>query len=504
MFNLNTFARSFYNKALIINQQIAQKTGLNTYWMRAIPDSKGADVIFHEYTLYNVDCPVQLKIVPANPSFDPGKFNLELFGLDYDSPFEIQIDKLTWKAAFTQTVMPQKGDIVYIEILNCLFEVASSTVMYTYSELETGFKVDLQKYTPRADRRENGVKDTIDDMTTGESRLFGDKISEEVSDMVDNDQLDQQAGTFQNDSYKSCDLRSIVMEDLGFASSYYNMYKTSQSIIYKSGDTISKTDELPYRYFSVHFRINDKDETEAVKLENEITRKNGVTTFEMKSTLSMVNGQKVDFSRGSSITIEGIVSGTVKGNDSIPRYLIAFSTTDVNVLKRKFTNWYSSALRATKSAITPLLLGKTDGNTVFNISIVGNSEIYIKIGSTEKIISISAGIPTNEWIGCGINLMPSGDLYLFRGNSDSSLGNMFFKTSVDILQLEDTIRIGTFYITESNSFLTNIRLYKISDIVDENTVLKDLSSKFVYNNSVAVINDSAVIPNVSPYIGSMK
>jgi len=81
-----------------------------------------------EYTLTNVglECPKPLNVIIVNGDYNPGNYTIDLFGLNYDSPLELNITLADWKANFGEGTMPQKDDIVYFQIFHKLFEVKTS------------------------------------------------------------------------------------------------------------------------------------------------------------------------------------------------------------------------------------------------------------------------------------------------------------------------------------------------------------------------------------------
>lgn len=120
-FNLNDVV-NFIDTIQNINKSIADVVGVDLLYFRAIPHENGESVIFHEYTLLDVDCEKQIKGVVKNPDYGNG-IEVDLFGVKYDSPLQIQFDLQTWNEVFGPDVMPQKDDIVYVPLLNRLFEV---------------------------------------------------------------------------------------------------------------------------------------------------------------------------------------------------------------------------------------------------------------------------------------------------------------------------------------------------------------------------------------------
>ena len=513
--NLNKMAQSFYDTAIKLNSAVTSMIGLDVKWMKSIPDENGTDVIFQEYTLYNVGCPVALKVLTSNSNYNPGDINMELFGVNYEAPMKIQIDKNSWSEAYGNDLIPQKGDIVYMEIMNCLFEVSSSTPIYGFNERETGFKCQLQKYTPRADRRESDeVKQTISDLTVSENELFGDKISKETSDIVD----DAQTNLFNStslDQYKTCDSDCIRIMDTGFAGSYYDMSSASRAVIYNIEDIYPDNDEFTYRFLSLHFNIPEESKSGNNIFASsysagitEVTETSSGFSARIDVQIPLRKGITVNLTRGSMVAINGQIGEKIE-SESGYAYSITFARQDIIHQKYKVTNWYSAPLKMdiVDDNIKPMIVGKdASGNTVLNLSIIGNKTLYLKYGDDENMIYLSESIQTETWKGIAVDFSPAGSQLYLTGCSDASCFNI--NEMPELCQkipvrLKES-QIASFYIPISNIRLTNIRYYKTSSSQNYRSVLTDLTSRTVKNDSITLINDSAMLPNNVPFRGTVR
>ena len=66
-----------------------------------------------------------IKVLTSNADYNPGNFTVDLFGVNYEAPLEINIPISTWNEVFGANTMPQEGDVIYIKIMHNLFEVRS-------------------------------------------------------------------------------------------------------------------------------------------------------------------------------------------------------------------------------------------------------------------------------------------------------------------------------------------------------------------------------------------
>jgi hypothetical protein len=150
----------------------------------------------------------------SDSSYQGGDYTVGLFGVEFQPIPEAQVPITEWQSKYPVNTQPQKGDIIYIQMLNKLFEVTSATVVYTAGERPMFFKMALQKYTPQASRRENEeLRSTIEEMTVSQEELFGETISQEVADAVVEVETAYNT-TSTVDPMKDLDITSIVNEEL--------------------------------------------------------------------------------------------------------------------------------------------------------------------------------------------------------------------------------------------------------------------------------------------------
>jgi hypothetical protein len=92
-----------------INAVVNQLIGYDSKWFRAVPQQRSKDVIFQEYTLSNVEgCPLDVKVVLPQGMPPDSVYNYDLMGLEYNIPFEVQIDKKYWESIAGYGTAPQK------------------------------------------------------------------------------------------------------------------------------------------------------------------------------------------------------------------------------------------------------------------------------------------------------------------------------------------------------------------------------------------------------------
>lgn len=113
--NLQDAAAAFANSILsTINSAATKTAGVDVMYFRSTPVKGETDFLFHDYTLYNVEqCPLEIKMMYSNTSYDESSYIFSTLGMDYQSPLTLEIDTKSWEAAVSNdATVPQAGDII--------------------------------------------------------------------------------------------------------------------------------------------------------------------------------------------------------------------------------------------------------------------------------------------------------------------------------------------------------------------------------------------------------
>jgi hypothetical protein len=144
--------------------------------------------------------------------------------------------------------MPQKDDVVYVQIYHKLFEVRTAQVVYTLAGMPTYYRCIMDKYNPTASCRETEeFRESIEDLTVSQEDLFGDVISQEVADNNETVETAYNTTTYV-DPTKEYDIMSIVVQQVHGAhnnlisNAYYRFKEAEKNIVHVDlvdGRTIS-------------------------------------------------------------------------------------------------------------------------------------------------------------------------------------------------------------------------------------------------------------------------
>lgn len=155
--------------------------GWDVSYFKVDPQFRSKDVILHEWTLYNVREDKCFKVLVPNNEFPDSKPTYNQFGIDFEVPFEIHIDRAYWESVFGKNTMPQKRDIIYFPQTNRVYEVQSSYIFRDFMFKPLYFKVLIIKYQPKADQiLPDSAAESLNALTLTTEELFGEEVKQQI------------------------------------------------------------------------------------------------------------------------------------------------------------------------------------------------------------------------------------------------------------------------------------------------------------------------------------
>ena len=498
-----------------LNNAVNQLIGYEVRWFRAVPQIRSQDVIFQEWTLFNVeDTPKCLKVVLPDGNFPDSKYNYDLFGLEYEVPLEIHIDKMYWEQMAGGGTAPQKGDIVYFAMPNKLYEVVSSYLFRGFMEQETTWKVNLKKYQPKASRKEgDALKQTIDQYTVSEEEIFGEKLGSDIEKLVDKKQMSP-FNSSEKDPYKTMnkDLQiipsNIDIYGVLVAETYYDLNTSSvfNAVIYNGTDIIKKSDD---RCITAWTMI-DPGAVEEYEIQSITEEPGAPPPANYKLIIKSRNkGLQIDdnieiWRPGSINFYAKIISDTATSNSE---YYIQIDQAVIDHLNSIKSNW-ASLKNYKMRQVNPvsILDGINETETTgFKVTIHANQYVKVRYGSQEYIAVIDEKLLEKEWYGIVVNIGNTWGQYnvhVYRQHptdNTTKLQSIFYDT-LSFIPEETTVDYYT--INKSPSFLTNIRLYSYT--MEEEKQMGDLLRYFVKDGDQLIIGDNVNRKFRAPYTGQQR
>lgn len=174
-YKMNRAIRLYKDLNLMVNNLF----GHDTTYYRALPQGRSKDVFLMEYSLYEHDEGRCVKVVVPNNEFPDNKLNMGPFGVDFEMPFEVQVDKDYFQKIFGDGAGPQKRDILYFPRTNRIYEVSSSYLFRDFMNEPLYFKVTLIKWLPKSNAEASDSLNNLEEYTVSAGKLFGEIIQQE-------------------------------------------------------------------------------------------------------------------------------------------------------------------------------------------------------------------------------------------------------------------------------------------------------------------------------------
>jgi hypothetical protein len=514
LFNPNV-ALSAVNTFMALNKVANQMFGLDARWFRAVPQQRGQDIMFKEYTLSNVEeTPLCIKVLLADGSFPDNKYNYDLMGLEYEIPLTIHIDKKYWEGESGFGTAPQKKDIVYLTMPNKLYQVESSFLDRAFMQQETTWVINLRKYQYEASRRESDdLKETIEQYTVSEEEIFGD-LQDLEAEKITNPQQFSQFNSTSRDQYKILDdALEVISQNIEFygvvvAESFYDL-STSElptAVTYNIADSLSTDSDRAITSWIKHQPYTDKEYKITSIVKDETITVPANYKIQMSTARRFGIGETFVISNGAALNFYAEIIDDTQSNDGEYYCRIDSDVEDYLAdIKADWANVSGKSYKVTiKNPIT-ILNGINSTDTGFRVRLYANQFIKIDYGTQSKVVALDDELNDNEWYGLVVNIGNTWDqynVYVWEdnpGNPERKIKIKYYKTMS--FTAEQTI-IDNYTIDKSNAYISNIRLFNTT-IEEENQSL-ELLSYFSKDADQALLLDNCEPRKTMPYVSQQK
>ena len=500
---------------------VNQIHGHEITYLRAVPVPESRDVIFMEWTLHNVTDPKCIKVLVPDNVFPEHKLNHNAFGLDFEMPFEIHIDKRYFEWEFGHNTRPQKRDIIYFPLTNRLYEVdsASISVQFMYDFLY--WQINIVKYQPKRNViMDTEVAEMVDNYSTGIEDLFGKDIDNEIKDITNPQQLVDKSTKFDKirkyvSPWDMSVYEAIENNYTTVSQYYYNLNKHflnndsvyNKAVSYKIDGEFTADQNLAYtcwfREISPTVVTKDIDTITVVNNIISVKFKYGLPKVAVGNILSLSDTLQGDFG----------LFGTITAIDTNRINLVVTMEVDTDMLTA------ANALHPTWKTSTTLKGGATfrrnflhtyNETTDKGIVIDTYDSRYIRLQLNESVVwfPLPVILQAGVWYGFVVNILNtfnqiSYHIYKMKpaASKTTILENIVSQVISGLTNIDRSS--GTEYqILGSPLNITNVR------ILDESLELEQhspfLNSEIIKDASHALIIDNAIPKMKLPYIGNTK
>jgi len=185
-----TFKPYDINRAINLYQDLSKVVnnvfGHEVVYYSVQPQGRGKDVVLKEYTLFDVVDEKCVKVMVPNNTFPDAQVNFETWGLNFQQPFEIHIDRKYFEGIFGKGSQPRKRDIIFFPLTNRIYRIDSMYVFRDINNYPVYFKIQLVKYEVQKNTSWNDTtaQSELHDYTVNTKDLFGEDVKDQETEIT--------------------------------------------------------------------------------------------------------------------------------------------------------------------------------------------------------------------------------------------------------------------------------------------------------------------------------
>lgn len=181
-YDINRSINMYQDLSKIVNNVF----GHEVVYYSVQPQGRGKDVVLKEYNLFNVVDEKCIKVMVPNNQFPDAALTFDSWGLNFQQPFEIHIDRKYFEGIFGKGSQPRKRDIIYFPITNRIYQIDSMYVFRDINNYPVYFKIQLTKYEVKKNTTflDPQAESELLDYTVNTKDLFGEEIKNEEIELT--------------------------------------------------------------------------------------------------------------------------------------------------------------------------------------------------------------------------------------------------------------------------------------------------------------------------------
>ena len=555
-YNVNRGINIYQDLSKMVNTLFGHE--VNYYSVQ--PNGRGKDIILREYSLFDVVDEKCMKIMVPGNKFPDNKPIYDTFGIQFESPFEVHIDRKYFESIFGKGAQPRKRDIIFFPLINRIFQIESTYLFRDFNMYPVYFKCQLMKYEVKLNTNflNKEAEQDLLDYTVNTKDLFGEDTQEEIEKVTKPQQYFVSSHRRNEDPARAYVDKYLPIIEYDLNNSWtivFNSYYDLERYTYDDPDYATKTDEQrqAVRYkslpmlgeneevsFTCWFKIrNYIDKTKLVPKPapkipiSSYTQSSGKITY---STFPMAHRLSLGTNPEGYVSIlgDGSRSGGFKILDIPDAYTFSVSDTGAS-MPASVSTW-----KIQKAQARTLIYGRKD-NLGIHIQMIwsGSNEnsgtTYIQSGSfrilvndLEIIAPFGAGIESSigqfipsldEWYGFVFNFSNVFKQYSMGvwqmmydpenpASQTSDLGLVFLKEGLNSKKYIYSIESDIEQSNQKETFKTDNNSYKIlgspiylSNIrIFQNMIEREKQSAILNQNVVGDSQLAIVIDNAKPIL----
>lgn len=488
--------------------------GISCLYIKADSLIESKDLFLLEWGLYNYQDPVKMKVIIPDNTFGSKQINFTGFGMDWELPFEVMIDKRYFESIFGLATSPQKYDAIYIPMQDRIYQIESSMAEQSFMNEPVHFKLSLQKYNKQTNiSQTEQTKEFLDNVTTGIYEMFDNDMKVEQNKVTNPQQL--------NDRSIYNDRRKINLANPNL------VIKTED--IYNKNVLISRNN---YNFTLVYDKLNSNEPVVIYNILNEEPYINQSIMFwtnfikfevpkrKIKQIFIEENTIKIFFNvLPQNLKVNDLLGINISTNDDLIFYgkILEVSKSKFSVVIEKNKTLYTFSQMLFPNWEDPqFLFDNVKAGKIYRRNYLSNYDIKTNIGYDISILDNSIlELNLNDkiyyfkiknnlgWTSFILQILPdfsqiSLHHYKFIEN-DLVLQDSKILNQLDIPKYQND---NNYYIKLSPNILTNLRVF--TSVLKEEDHKNILNQNLVVDAQYALLIDNANEVFNSPFVGNVK
>jgi len=212
------------------------------------PNGRGKDVVLKEYSLFDVVEDKCIKVLVPQNNFPDNKPIYDTFGIQFEQPLEVHIDRKYFESIFGKGSQPRKRDIIFFPLTNRIYQIESTYLHRDFNLYPVYFKCQLMKYDVKLNTKFNdpAVEKELLDYTVNTKDLFGEEVQEEIEKITKPQQYFVSSQRRNEDPSRGYIDRYLPIIEYDLNNSWtivFNSYYDLERYLYDDPNSNSKTDE---------------------------------------------------------------------------------------------------------------------------------------------------------------------------------------------------------------------------------------------------------------------
>ncbi len=265
-------SKELYTKSVIFNQNCADKLfkpydvnrGINVYqdlsrtvnelfghevnYYSIQPNGRGKDVVLKEYSLFDVVAEKCVKVMVPGNNFPDNKPIYDTFGIQFEQPLEIHIDRKYFESIFGKGAAPRKRDIIFFPLTNRIYQIESTYLHRDFNLYPVFFKCQLMKYEVKQNTQfiNQVAEKELHDYTVNTKDLFGEETQDEIEKVTKKQQYFVSSQRRNEDPTRSYIDHYLPIIEFDLNNNYtivFNSYYDLERYLYDDPQSTSKTEE---------------------------------------------------------------------------------------------------------------------------------------------------------------------------------------------------------------------------------------------------------------------